>query len=111
MNSRFFASASDDFSIKTWQILDFNRIIVKDEGKLDGHSDCVKALASVGDDVLVSGGSDNKVIVWEWKVKKIRFILNGHKDWVRCLCTISNQFVASGGNDKKIIIWDVKDGN
>ena len=34
LNKRYFASASDDFTIKVWQILDFNTYNVLQDGQM-----------------------------------------------------------------------------
>lgn len=39
---------------------------------MEGHTDCVKSIARIGDNLLISGGSDKVVRVWEWKVRTLK---------------------------------------
>jgi len=70
---------------------------------------CIDANA----EVVVSGGSDRKVYVWDRCSGKNRFALKGHKDWVLSLAlSPSGDALAScGGTDETVRLWDVRKGH
>ncbi|HEY9597854.1 MAG TPA: WD40 repeat domain-containing protein, partial [Cyanophyceae cyanobacterium] len=58
--------------------------------------------------LLVSGGSDNKIRIWDLSTGKLIRTLYGHSDWVKAV-TISpdGQTLVSGGGDadETVMIW------
>ena len=58
--------------------------------------------------ILVTGGNDSFVRVWDLEEKRPLFVLLGHKDNVTCVTLAKDsQFIISGSNDTSIIIWSI----
>jgi WD40 repeat protein len=109
ISDKFLASCSDDKTIKIWNLSDIgnkkqrNLLI----NTLEGHESGVICVKYFNNDVLLSGGSDNLVIMWDLIEYKMRYKLSGHLDWVYCLEILSNNLFASGSFDKTIRIWNI----
>jgi RNA polymerase sigma factor (sigma-70 family) len=86
----------------------------KEEGAVaaPGHTGWVYALTTLaGGNVVVSAGSDGRVIVWAAPSGKLLRELKGHTDRVNCLAVLPHgKTVASGGRDKTVRLWDVAAG-
>src|SRR5207253_1771751 len=70
-----------DHHLRLWQTA-----TGKEVGRLEGHTDVVRASAFSPDGkLLASGGGDRAIRVWDLTTRKQLRTLPGHKDWVRCL--------------------------
>jgi WD40 repeat protein len=109
------ASASDDGSIKFWN-LDGTLIEWKENGKrktiLSGHKGRVNNIEFSRDGkVLASAGWDNNIQLWDMNHRKIIKPLTGHKKEVFSVSFSPNgQILASGSWDRTIKLWDIKTG-
>ncbi|KAG0435077.1 Notchless like protein 1 [Dictyocoela muelleri] len=74
-------------------------------GSLSGHEAPVLCLDSKNS-VLVSGGGDCTIRIWDLITKTQKKIIKKHEHWVQCLA-IGN-FIASGGMDKKINLYTLE---
>jgi len=77
---------------------------------MEGHSGTVFSLAfdkskGKGTNLLVTGGSDNKIKVWDLDTYKCMNTLDGFKNSVQCLQFTESKLVA-GSLDKNIILYD-----
>ncbi len=55
---------------------------------------------------IASGGSDKKIIIWNFqKGIQVKMFNGGHNEGVSCICYGKNCLI-SGGNDKGIVVWD-----
>lgn len=63
------------------------------------------------DTLLVSGGCDREVKVWNLETGALLFNLRGHLSTVRCLRVLEGRPVAiSGGRDGTVRVWDISGG-
>ena len=76
-------------------------------GILTGHQEEIRCLECYDEKTLFSGGSDNKIKVWDILNKKFLFDLEGHVHGIQCLKLIENgKKLLSGGYDNVIRVWD-----
>ncbi|KAH7359674.1 F-box/WD repeat-containing protein pof1 [Pyrenochaeta sp. MPI-SDFR-AT-0127] len=76
---------------------------------LQGHVMGVWAMVPWGD-LLVSGGCDRDVRVWNLATGFPQFTLRGHTSTVRCLKMSDANTAISGSRDTTLRIWDLKKG-
>ncbi|PWN20119.1 WD40 repeat-like protein [Microstroma glucosiphilum] len=61
--------------------------------------------------LLVSGGCDREVKVWDVATGKLKFTMQGHASTVRCLRVLDGRPIAiSGGRDSTVRVWDISTG-
>ncbi|GAA5968868.1 hypothetical protein JCM11641_000763 [Rhodosporidiobolus odoratus] len=61
--------------------------------------------------VVVSGGCDRDVRVWEVETGRCLHILQGHTSTVRCMRVLDSRPIAvSGSRDKTLRVWDLEKG-
>jgi WD40 repeat protein len=110
-----------DTAIRIWQI---------DRGKvahtLKGHGWEVTAIAFSSDGrILVSGGADSAIMIWDWRAEKRLRTLNRPDDFFGSLASWFDQskgiiwaiaispddkIIASGGSDQPIYLWNLETG-
>lgn len=110
-----------DTAIRIWQI---------DRGKvaytLKGHGWEVTAIAFSSDGkILVSGGADSAIMIWDWQAEKRLRTLNRPDDFFGSLASWFDQskgiiwasaispddkIIASGGSDQPIYLWNRETG-
>ena len=74
---------------------------------LNGHEEEVICLECYNEINLFSGGSDNKIKVWDLNNKIFLYNLEGHVQGVQCLKLIQNgKKLLSGGYDNVIRVWN-----
>lgn len=76
---------------------------------LQGHVMGVWAMVP-WDDILVSGGCDRDVRVWDLTTGACLHTLRGHTSTVRCLKMSDANTAISGSRDTTLRIWDIKSG-
>ncbi|PBP17209.1 WD domain and F-box domain containing protein [Diplocarpon rosae] len=76
---------------------------------LQGHVMGVWAMVP-WDDVLVSGGCDRDVRVWNMATGVSLHTLRGHTSTVRCLKMSDSNTAISGSRDTTLRVWDIKTG-
>jgi hypothetical protein len=61
--------------------------------------------------VVVSGGCDRGVRVWDVATGACRFVLDGHTSTIRCLKVLDGRPIAvSGSRDASLRVWDIERG-
>ncbi|KAL2264103.1 hypothetical protein VTK26DRAFT_2305 [Humicola hyalothermophila] len=76
---------------------------------LQGHVMGVWAMVP-WDDILVSGGCDRDVRVWDLATGACLHTLRGHTSTVRCLKMSDANTAISGSRDTTLRIWDIRTG-
>ncbi|KAM0753240.1 WD40 repeat-like protein [Meredithblackwellia eburnea MCA 4105] len=77
---------------------------------LQGHTSLVGQLQlDPVSNVLVTGGSDGRVIVFNLATFETRHRICAHDNSVTCL-QFDDRFLVTGGNDGRIILWDFQTG-
>ncbi|KAE8148447.1 WD40-repeat-containing domain protein [Aspergillus avenaceus] len=76
---------------------------------LQGHVMGVWAMVP-WDDILVSGGCDREVRVWNMATGEGIYLLRGHTSTVRCLKMSDKNTAISGSRDTTLRIWDLATG-
>ena len=95
-------SASEDRSIRV------TPIDSPEEGYRLDCGDCkVFALAFVGDNQLLCGGSDNQISWWNLNDRRVATRYQGHSGSVAAVST-NGQIIASGSFDTTVRIWDTQ---
>lgn len=74
-----------------------------------GHEDQVLTIG-VSQGLLVSGGRDKKIRIWELESGNLKRTLTGHTDSVECLY-VGNGKIVSSGKDGTVKIWSLESGN
>lgn len=75
-----------------------------------GHSGPVWCLACHKDyDLLLSGGYDGTVKLWDLAHERVRATLRGHDGWVRSMAVMqAGRRVVSGGSDGILKVWNLE---
>ncbi|CAO3676435.1 unnamed protein product [Umbelopsis vinacea] len=109
-DNRQIVSGSRDKSIKLWNTLGECKYNIASEG---GHTEwvsCVRFSPNPANPVIVSGGWDKVVKVWELTKCKLRTNHIGHTGYINTV-TVSpdGSLCASGGKDGIVMLWDLND--
>ncbi|PLB47871.1 WD40 repeat-like protein [Aspergillus steynii IBT 23096] len=103
LTSKYIVAAMDNAKIHVYDTNGNN------QKTLDGHAMGVWALVP-WDDMLVSGGCDRDVKVWDLVKGESIFTLPGHTSTVRCLKMSDKNTAISGSRDTTLRIWDLARG-
>ncbi|WRH67976.1 MAG: WD40 repeat domain-containing protein [Planktothrix sp. GU0601_MAG3] len=102
-NSEFLAGASDDGSIKIWN-LSTGKTVRSFPGH-NGGTHCI--LFNSKKQIIISGGHDCLIKIWDVKTGELIYEMNGHEAAITCLAISSDQKnLVSGSFDKTIKIWN-----
>lgn len=98
------AAGSEDSNAYIWNTSTWD--LVK---TLKGHTSRVRCMNfNHTGEVLITGGIDFKIIVWDLKNNKPSITLNLHSDWVRAtIVSPDDQYCTSLGDDCKVIRWKI----
>lgn len=74
---------------------------------LYGHTKTIRVIHSVEtSDLVITGGDDKIVNIWDFKHKLIKGTYKGHKGSIYSLCSdIEHNMFFSGGSDNLLIFW------
>ena len=107
-------SGSRDKTIKLWNTLGECKYTW--DASDDGHTDwvsCVRFSPTAQQPVIVSGGWDKQIKVWDLTVSKVMLQHNlvGHSGYINAV-TVSpdGSLCASGGKDGTAMLWDLTEG-
>lgn len=82
--------------------------------KWEGQAVCTKTLCvswSPTENILVTGGDNSTVAIYNSETGNLLESLTGHKGWLWCLkFTSDGQFLLSASSDRTLKVWDVKRG-
>ena len=114
-NDNVIASASEDATVKCWQIPDsgLSRTLTDPAVELRGHQKRVGYLCwhTSANNVLLSAGSDNKVIIWNVGTGEILSMIDApdivfHASW-----SWDGSHLVTTSKDKKIRVYDPRTGD
>ncbi|KAI7873979.1 guanine nucleotide-binding protein subunit beta-2-like 1 [Lichtheimia hyalospora FSU 10163] len=108
-DNRQIVSGSRDKSIKLWNTLGECKYQLTEDGHADWVS-CVRFSPNPANPVIVSGGWDKIVKVWDLTKLKLRTNFIGHNGYVNTV-TVSpdGSLCASAGKDGVVMLWDLND--
>ena len=108
-NSQQFASASDDNTIKLWEVASGKliRTFTIIPGFMKPDSTYYKCVAITPEaNILISGSLDNKLRLWHLHQGNLIATINAHKDCINCIdIHHDGQTLVSGSRDKTIKVW------
>jgi len=109
-DNRQIVSGSRDHSIKLWNTLGHCKYTITDGGHT-GWVSCVRFSPNTTTPLIVSGGWDNMVKVWDLTTCKLKTDLPGHSANINTV-TVSpdGSLCASGGKDGTAMLWDLNEG-
>ena len=96
----FFASASNDGTIKIW-----NYEQNKELGKKMAHEGPVLCMILLKNGDLCSGSEDKKIKFWNWQKGECKKTIDAEQNSIRCLYELNDGTLLSGSFEKKIQIW------
>ena len=73
------------------------------------HTNIVLCLIILNDGRLVSGSSDNSIIIYNKETYQPNIIIQEHEGSVICLIQLKNGILASCSNDKTIKLFNIKE--
>ncbi|KAF9393863.1 cross-pathway control WD-repeat protein cpc2 [Podila verticillata] len=109
-DNRQIVSGSRDKTIKLWNTLGECKFNIQEDGHTEWVS-CVRFSPNPANPVIVSGGWDKVVKVWELTKCKLRSNHIGHTGYINTV-TVSpdGSLCASGGKDGITMLWDLNEG-
>ena len=97
----------DYIIIRLWDLSDPNNQSICD---FKGHSLRVNALVKCDDKHFASCSNDNKIIIWDYILRKKSNVLSGHEDCILHMINLNDGKLCSGSADTTIKIWDWENG-
>jgi len=109
-DNRQIVSAARDKTIKLWNTLGECKYTIEESGHSEWVS-CVRFSPNTQTPLIVSGGWDKVVKVWNLTNCKLRNNLIGHNGYINTV-TVSpdGSLCASGGKDGTAMLWDLNEG-
>jgi len=109
-DNRQIVSASRDKTIKLWNTLGECKYTIEEQGHTEWAS-TVRFSPNTANPMIVSGGWDKLVKVWNLGNCKLKNNLAGHTGYINTV-TVSpdGSLCASGGKDGSVRLWDLNEG-
>jgi len=108
-SAKYFASDSDDYDIKLWDIDDYSNV-----GTLNGHGGLVNTMEFYdhsGSLMLSSGSEDNTIKIWNLSTNSLVKTLTNQRSEVRSLKRYKSEgkaYLISGCRAGTLKIWDIQ---
>ncbi len=108
-DSELLASAGHDARIQLWEVSSGAQL-----GALSGHTDVIQSVAFTAEGLLVSGGFDRSVKLWQigprGEAGPCVGTLQGYSGWVWGLACGPAGLLASGSHDGSVKLWQINRG-
>lgn len=76
------------------------------------HSGSINCVTSLTPDLCVSGGSDQAVVVYDWRGGRLCQSFQGHnREVTKVLCFPGSTWIFSASRDKTVLMWDINQGD
>ena len=100
-----FVVHGQDGKIRIFETTQFNEIIT-----LTGHENgaCCSVFSAIHDELLISGGKDGLLKIWDWKNEKLIKTIPAHNFAIYDIQALNNPFLISASRDKSIKLWDAE---
>lgn len=110
-DNRQIVSSSRDRTLKLWNTLGECKFTIDGEGSHTEWASCVRFSPNTVNPMIVSGGWDKNVKVWNLATCKLKTNLAGHTGTINTV-TVSpdGSLCASGGKDAEARVWDLSEG-
>ena len=96
-NKEYLASASDDETIKIWDLDTFQCLKT-----LQGHDYSVRSIQFLGKGLIASAGGDGKIKIWDISTGECNFTIDAHSGWINALELLDKETLVSGSDDGTI---------
>jgi len=113
-DNRQIVSGSRDKTLKLWNTLGECKHTIDGEGSGAGaHNEwvsCVRFSPNIANPLVVSGGWDKQVKVWNLRDCKLKTTFVGHTGYINCVTVAPDgSLCASGGKDQVAMLWDLNE--
>jgi len=110
-DNRQIVSSSRDRSLKLWNTLGECKYTIDGDGAHTEWASCVRFSPNTVNPIIVSGGWDKAVKIWNLATCKLKTNLVGHSGYINSV-TVSpdGSLCASGGKDTEARVWDLNEG-
>ncbi|XP_056274006.1 WD repeat-containing protein 31 isoform X1 [Pseudoliparis swirei] len=76
------------------------------------HQGSINTVTNLTPDLCVSGGSDQAVVVYDWKQGRVCQSFHGHnREVTKVLCYAGSTWIFSASRDKTVLMWDLNQGD
>lgn len=76
------------------------------------HTGSINYVTSLTSDLCVSGGSDQAVVVYDWRGGRLCQSFQGHnREVTKVQCFPGSTWIFSASRDKTVLMWDIKQGD
>ncbi|XP_067087247.1 WD repeat-containing protein 31 isoform X1 [Osmerus mordax] len=76
------------------------------------HSGSINCVTCLTPDLCVSGGSDQAVVVYDWRGGRLCQSYQGHnREVTKVVCFPGSTWIFSASRDKSVLMWDINQGD
>ncbi|XP_063754253.1 WD repeat-containing protein 31 isoform X1 [Eleginops maclovinus] len=76
------------------------------------HKGSTNTVTNLSPDLCVSGGSDQAVVVYDWKQGRMCQTFQGHnREVTKVVCYPGSTWIFSASRDKTVLMWDLNQGD
>ncbi|XP_056150250.1 WD repeat-containing protein 31 [Lampris incognitus] len=76
------------------------------------HQGSINTVTNLSLDLCVSGGTDQAVVVYDWKQGRMCQSFQGHnREVTKVLCYPGSTWIFSASRDKSVLMWDLNQGD